>query len=349
MKKFFSKLLSLSIICLLCLSLVGCFREMPTDNSDLETPPVVDTTINYVSFGDSIAEGYALTGYNQKDLDGFVPESYAQMFKTMLEERYEEVNAVNYATMGYTSGDLLNLLLPLLSNELAGDSQAMKTNIQNADIISICIGANDILGPAIENLAGYVMGSVDITQYLDLGLMALSNNFDEIVSLLQTLNPTCKLVFLNVYNPYKEFITTTKSVSISTGFFPVTMDSALLNEIGTITEVYIDSGSVTITTGGQTTTKTISAGLNQIVESSIRDKNNCYLIDVKDCFDTYYQTKVNEGAENKYDIINSYFLSINSAINLEELEMAIDPHPNALGHELVFDLLEDWYDVNIAQ
>ena len=343
MKKFFSYLLSLPILCLLCLSLVGCLREMPTDTNDSTTPPVVDTTINYVSLGDSIAEGYALTEYNQKSVDGFVPESYAQMFKSMLEEHYEEVNAVNYATAGDTSGDLLNLLTPLLSTELADDSQTMKTNIQNADIISVCIGANDILGPAIDNFAGYVMGSVDITQSLDAGLTVLSNNFKYVVTTLQTLNPTCKLVFLNVYNPYKEFMTTTKSVSISTGFFPITLDSAILNEIGSITEVYLDSGSTNVTVGGQQTTKTISAGVNQVIESTIENEENCYLLDVKDCFDTYFQTKVDESAENKYDIVNSYLLSVDSAVNLDELTVAIDPHPNTEGHELIFNLLDDWY------
>ncbi len=357
MKRFFSYVLSFSIICLLCFNLVGCFREEIIDPINPSTPitppdtPTVETSINYVSLGDSIPAGFGLDGFNPDEYT-FVNSSYTYLFKTMLEEEYDVVNAVTYAHSGDTSGNLLSLLTPLLSDELTEDNQTMKTNIQQADIITICIGANDILGPATDNLIDYIKGTIDITEYLDTGLQNLSNNFSTLVSTLQTLNPTCKLVFSSVYNPYKEFIDTTKSVSISMGYFPLTLGAEKLNEIGSIAEVYIDSGSVDITVSGQQSTKTISAGVNQIIldnitidEENTVFKENCYLLDVKSCFDNYYDSKT----ENKYDIINCYLLSSSTAINFNEITTAIDPHPNTAGHELIFNLLNNWYNTNIEQ
>ena len=48
------------------------------------TTPVTQTTYTYVSLGDSIAEGYGLTGYASKDANGFVNESYANTLKNAL-------------------------------------------------------------------------------------------------------------------------------------------------------------------------------------------------------------------------------------------------------------------------
>ena len=134
MKKIFNCLLSLLIICLSCCSFIAC--------SLIEKPeaPLIDAEVTYVSLGDSIAEGYSLDGYSAKDENGFVVGSYTHSFKTKLEKKYRVVHATNYATTGHTSGNLLSLLTPLTSNELNSTQLQMKNNIQQADIITICIG-----------------------------------------------------------------------------------------------------------------------------------------------------------------------------------------------------------------
>lgn len=293
---------------------------------------ISNNEICYVSLGDSIAEGYALPDHDEKDADGFVKGSYAYMFKSNLESKYKKVKAVNYASSGLTSQQLLDSLKDLTGPELDESAKLVKSNIQQADIITISIGANDILGPATSQLVTFIASNSFNTSGLDQGLVNFENNLPEIISTLRKLNSYAKLVFLNVYNPYKEFIDVAddKKVSVQ-AFITLTVDANKIRTIGNIAEAYINSGSFTISG----TDGSVDKGLNQIMQDVLTNKRNCYLVNVKQSFDKYYIDN------NKYDIVNASFLSFDT-ITTNDIEPATDPHPTTTGHELIFDLIKNY-------
>lgn len=294
----------------------------PILNTETPTPPI-ESSIAYVSLGDSIAQGYRLEG--QADDNGFIEGSFAYKFRAMLQSNYDIVTANNYANDGDASADLLNLLKSLKEDTLSEDLQNKKTNIQNADIISIYIGANDILGPATSKIISFMtQPSFDITPYVNPGLETFNTNFPKILTEIKTLNPTAKLVFFNTYNPYAEFINATEDVTVS----PINISHSKLNELGSLTNLYLSS---------EESIYNDAPGINKTISNTLSGQQNCYLLDVKSCFDNYYTS------QNKYDIVN---VNVLGNVNLTAMNVisAMDPHPSAKGHEQIATLLIDWYN-----
>ena len=156
--------------------------EKPTKPNKPVSPPTVETTYTYVSLGDSIAEGYGLP--STKDENGFVPGSYADSLKNKLSAKHSKFKAFNYAQAGQTSTDLLNILTTLSGTDLSAENYQKKQNIQAANTITVCIGANDILGPAQNNLASFIMSSdaTSLIAALDTGLTTFQTNLSLIIS-----------------------------------------------------------------------------------------------------------------------------------------------------------------------
>ena len=309
-------------------------------NEDIPPKTEVKETVNYVSLGDSIAEGHGLPDYEaNKEGYKFVSGSYTNSFKEYLATKYKNVNAINYANSGDDSTDLLNMLNALNGASLSAENQEIKNNLQNADYITICIGANDILGPVTDNLLNFLVYNQDITSHLDSGIETFNTNFPKILSKLQTLNSNAKLIFSSIYNPYKEFIATQKNITVSvSGFTSYNVTSSKLNLIGKLSETYIDSGNVYNEAGA--VTKTLENGLNQIIENNIKNKNNCYLLDVKDCFDSYYTTNNNYNIV-KADILSHTTIEVTYNNITSKLFSHLDPHPSELGHTEISKLLNN--------
>lgn len=324
------------------------FNKTADPNNPPPSPPP-GTSISYVSLGDSIPEGYALPQHSNKDLNGFVAGSYPYSIRSFLQNSYANVSAINYAKEGLTSTQLKTQLVNLSKTTLTSEQQEMKTNIANADVITICIGANDILGPAQKNLLDIVRNS-DFSQYLkdfDNGVNLFSNNLSIIVDQLNILNPTAKLIFSNIYNPYKEFLTAKNGVSVYYSTINLMDVSAKkVNIIGQISEAYID-GDI-IYNESDEIVKTVEVGLNQIINNTIQDKENCYLIDVKAEFDAYLTNNSSYGIVQatilQYTKINVVFSNPfnteQSAVELQQqLTPYIDPHPTLLGHHIITNLI----------
>jgi lysophospholipase L1-like esterase len=138
-----------------------------------------------LSFGDSITSGYGLG----------VGENYAQIFAD--ENGYI---LTNYAVSGYNSGNLLTLL----------NSGSYNDNIANADLITVCIGANDILSlvtvfqsalqsaitPAQINAVFDEIQSAQFTAQLQTAVDNFESNFTEITAHFTNA------VYFTIYNPY---------------------------------------------------------------------------------------------------------------------------------------------------
>ena len=322
----------------------------PPDNTpdDNNSPEDVTTIVNYVSLGDSIADGVSLIEYANKDEYGFVEGSYAYEFRAYLQESYDKVNAVSYAVAGQNSSQLLANLEAIGEAELTESEQQMKTNLIQADIITICIGANDILGPATDNLYDYITKSdFDMTAKLDSGITSFTANFPKILNELEELNPNAQLIFSNIYNPFKKCIGKDIDVPIKISSYPIfTVTKDKIDMAGKITEVYLNSGSLTV--NGQT--KTVSAGINNIIEQNIKDKNNCILLNVRQAFDNHFEQETADSLKAvvatlayTQEIIVTEF-STDKNVIMKYVWPHVDPHPTETGHALISELLIGLFD-----
>ena len=167
----------------------------------------------YVSLGDSIAAGHTINdewetkygygsqyGRNGNTETAIVPDSYTDLIWRDLVARYgSRVAATSFASSGDTVADLMEKL----------DHDVVRKNIARADYVTVCIGANDVLQPAMLYLNDYING--DITQMLAViqsNLDRLNNDNDgnsyrKLLEKLYAINPNAQYVFTTVYNPYK--------------------------------------------------------------------------------------------------------------------------------------------------
>lgn len=292
-------------------------------------------TLNYVSLGDSIAEGYGLGGYAAKGETDFVADSYAYKFKNKLKGKYSNTSAVSYAKSGDTTADLLTKL----------NDAAVVEALSNADIMTICIGANDILGPATNNLIDFVLYNEDISGPLNAGLNTFSTNFVTILNKLYEINPTAKKIFTNVYNPYAELLSAENNLVINMGFMSQTITAAKFVEIGTLSEDYIAGNAAKGIVGLNQRMQGIINGEDAVGGGSLTVNNsNCYYIDTKAVFDAY------DGSDRliNADILDYTELSVSLATAQSELMAHVDPHPTTLGHTYIYNAFSEYFDQNFV-
>lgn len=136
------------------------------------------TTYNYVAFGDSLAAGQTPYG---------VPSGYGytDMIADYLDKAGVLGNYVNYGVSGYTTADVMKQL----SNP---DIQA---SISNANIITLDIGANDIL----VTIEAVIRGNKNQSD-LAASTQSTCDNIKTLIESIRTLNPTAKMYVMGYYN-----------------------------------------------------------------------------------------------------------------------------------------------------
>ena len=190
--------------------------------------------INYVSLGDSIAAGHTINsswesnygtgsqyGSGNNTQTAIVPGCYTDLIATELRNSYGSgnVSVKSFAHSGDRIDDLMNKL----------NQQAVISAIQAADIITVCIGANDVLEPAMSKLEDYINAgdsALDaIAATVNTNLNNLSNDsyaysFTALFNRLNAINPNATYIFTTIYNPYK-YLWIDES---SNGFFKPILD-----------------------------------------------------------------------------------------------------------------------------
>ena len=176
--------------------------------------------MRYVSLGDSIAVGHSIDanwkndygyhtqyGENGNESTVIVPNSYTDLIHKKLLSIYgdDKVLATSYAHSGDTNTDLRDKL----------ENPSVQESIANADVITICIGANTILGPATSEIGNFInYGNptlLQLNEALESGFNMLASDenvygsYRNIMAKIKSLNnkPTAKFIFTTVYNPYK--------------------------------------------------------------------------------------------------------------------------------------------------
>ena len=168
----------------------------------------------YVSFGDSIAAGHTINADWEKDYGtrsqygangntstAIVPNCYTDLIRTELEGVYGgRVSATSFAK----SGDRVDDLLEKLSHDI------VRNTLKKADLVTACIGANDVLEPALSHLEEYInTGDLStIAAQVDANLAVLnddsnSKSYRALFNRMVEINPNAQYVFTTIYNPYK--------------------------------------------------------------------------------------------------------------------------------------------------
>lgn len=169
----------------------------------------------YVSLGDSIAAGHSIDdnwennygtgsqyGSNGNLSTTIVPNSYTDLLNNEFKQTYadSDVYVYSFAHSGDTVDDLINKL----------SHSTVRDEIEKADVVTICIGANNILGHVYPELMPYIetgsLSSLEASVESSLSVLNTDNNSSSYVSLfnkLNEINPNAKYVFTTIYNPYR--------------------------------------------------------------------------------------------------------------------------------------------------
>lgn len=168
----------------------------------------------YVSLGDSIAAGHAINdqwatdygegsqyGKNGNTETAIVPGCYTDLVGKELPNRVEgRTKATSFARSGDAVADLMAKL-----------SQApVVAALSRAGLVTVCIGANDILKTAMSHLEDYILtgdlSAIEAEVEANLAKLADDSNANSYKALLDRLTelaPEARIVFTTVYNPYK--------------------------------------------------------------------------------------------------------------------------------------------------
>ncbi len=182
--------------------------EAEPPETETETEPSKDVmstpekTLKYAALGDSIAFGYGLSSPET--------ERYSALLDTYIDALPGyEAESYNYGINGQTSSELLAALTndPAFAPELTG-----------ADIVTVSIGANNVLSPAISMFMQYAINSLieDAAQQraankllydafnkeAAAGVAMFAEDLPRIIAAIKARAPEAKIFFETIYNPY---------------------------------------------------------------------------------------------------------------------------------------------------
>lgn len=149
-------------------------------------PASAKTKKKYLALGDSITYGYGLDNLDTN-------------FATLFSKKHD-LELTNEAI----SGDETKDLLERISNY----------NINDYDVITLCIGANDVLGQFLDDIIGmdsletinYIMNidnNEDFQNRVNQKLVEFKSNLAKIMGILKSGH--AQIYLMNVYNPYYRF------------------------------------------------------------------------------------------------------------------------------------------------
>ena len=220
-------------------------QVQPAEEADQPAPdaeaPAADPQRTYVALGDSIVSGVGLPDFKYTDaaigmdvaanFEGYPEQCYVSLVGKGL--GLDRQHAINLGLPGLTTGDLADMLhtgaMPQM-NQQAGTYYVypqMLDYIRRADIISVQIGSNDALVPALvalgnatnwksEQLAGLmVSGALRDFNFQKLGLFLEALNrmtltFDESCAtnrlLFRGMDEICDQAYTNVTNSLPQIV-----------------------------------------------------------------------------------------------------------------------------------------------
>ena len=183
----------------------------------------ITETKQYLSLGDSIATGYGLKNA--------ATEKYSSLLTKELSKDGANYELLNYAKDGIDSSDLLKQLSDTSNKNLA-------SAVSSASVITVSIGGNNFLKPLTDVFSNMGSGSIpgnininpeqidesmitfyinmlftpgtkeynELTKALDKACDQFKSDLEKIINILnKNKNKNAQIIFLTVYNPYKDF------------------------------------------------------------------------------------------------------------------------------------------------
>ena len=243
-------------------------------------------SVKVVALGDSIPRGY---GLSNPSAEAF-PALFSQSLEAVLGGA--KVNYANIAVDGMTTGGLLTLL--------QNDSSALN----GADIVVLCIGANNILGPFTEalndansNLSGgatndsqalgafmdefnALLKSEKLAADMNVGIAKAASDIPQILKLIKNRAPNAIVAVMTVYSPYHGIVMSIPYLGKSVN-------------MGEVSDMWVSS-------------------LNTEIRKAVAAEG-CLLVETYDAFAA--------GAD-----------LVNAAFSLVPFKFSFDPHPTVSGH-----------------
>ncbi len=249
-------------------------------------------TLNYVALGDSIARGYGLENPEKECYPALLTKALTMVLEGTA------VNYTTYAVDGMTTQGLIELL--------DGGADA----VNNADLITICIGANNLLHNFLEVVEKHVPSMVSSSGSVSQNEMQSSAFVDavkaiqaeveseefavlmnqgveqlkvDLVYIIDELNrraPNADIVITTVYSPYN-------GISLSLPYLGINFD------MGAVSDRWVSALDVEIV--------------------RIAGEKNCTLVEAYEPFET-------KGG------------LVNATLSFIPFDFNFDPHPNLKGH-----------------
>lgn len=257
---------------------VNQVSRLPLENSSVEEEDNERESLLVLSLGDSIARGYGLRDIGNTRYSAIIREYFAEDGITCMEQ--------NYGVDGQTSTELI--------------AYAETLPLAEADVITVSIGANNVLGPAFDYLyAYYDYASSPDTVYTDTsiaekyrtflaqadeGIVTLENDIPKIIGAIREQNEDCDIIFLTLYNPYAAV-----DFTMYINGFPIDFAALSASYVTRISDVI----------------------------SASAETNGYSVADVREAFDGKEEKLVVAGAADGTD--------------MEKM----DPHPNENGHRVI--------------
>lgn len=287
---------------LILISLTLLFVAISIINSNwgISISAATESNLKIRAYGDSISYGETLADTN---------DAYPAVFaKKYIDDFNAEFTPKGVS--GDTTTDLLNHL------EAYKDGTAADINdFNDTDIITLCIGANNILSPAINSLTGFLLGSITENQFqasLDAGVDKFKEDYPKILEIFNNK----KVVVMTVYNPYKYLS---------------------LNDI--VISPANENLSASIATYDTKLQKLLEMSMTslQVINDEIRNSasSTVQVVDIWELFSTFTKNQYTEyiNADMSKITITSPWDIINILNNFYSTNT--DPHPTKAGHKII--------------
>lgn len=150
-------------------------------------PPEPDI-VSYVALGDSIPYGEYNTSFWDYVSGGTDSYSYVEQFASYLNVADEDF--YDLSVSGYNTIDVL------------GQIDSYTSLIREADVITLCVGANDIMDAAGRGFGGLSKYDINWSE-ADAGRDNFELYWYQVINKIEDLNPDVTLIVMTIYNPYR--------------------------------------------------------------------------------------------------------------------------------------------------
>lgn len=157
----------------------------------LVTVTITESTpqpLKYVALGDSIPYGYYYTSLWNYLFGGTDTDSYAEQLARAL--GVASVDFFDASVSGYNTVEVYNQINTIIDE------------ISAADVITLCVGANDIMDAAGRGTTGLLKYDINWS-VADAGRDSFELYWPQVIDRIETLNPDVTLVVMTIYNPYR--------------------------------------------------------------------------------------------------------------------------------------------------